>query len=211
MDVDLHSLVFGGFDYVYERLRDHIADLDDVEYLWEPVPDMWTVREVAGAWVADWARPDPVPAPVTTIAWRIWHIADCLASYVAPHLGEWPLSGEFRDWCGDAATARTNLELAHETFRERITERGEDFLRSRLGEEWGPYGEQSWADLVLHAMDEVAHHGAEVSLLRDLYRTMPEAAGLQTIGPEALMLGARRHIPMPAGGDPGSTVAACVS
>jgi hypothetical protein len=175
MDVDLHPLVFGGFDYVYERLRKRVADLDDAEYLWEPVPDMWTIREADGRWVADWARPDPVPAPVTTIAWRIWHIADCLASYVAPHLGEWPLPGEFRDWCGDAATARTHLETAHDAFRERITALGEDGLRSPLGEKWGPFAENSWADLVLHATDEVAHHGAEIGLLRDLYRTRAAA------------------------------------
>lgn len=171
MDVELQPIVFTAFDYVYERLRNRVADLGDAEYLWEPVPDMWTVRESGGRWVADWARPDPVPAPVTTIAWRIWHIADCLASYVAPHLGEWPLPGEFRDWCGDATTARTNLDTAHQAFRERITEGGEDLLRRPLGEKWGPYGEQSWADLVLHAMDEVAHHGAEIGLLRDLHRT----------------------------------------
>jgi uncharacterized damage-inducible protein DinB len=174
---DLHHTVFGGFDHVYQRLRDRVADLDDAEYLWEPVAEMWTVREVDGKWVADWARPDPVPAPVTTIAWRVWHIADCLASYVAPHLGEWPLPGEFRDWCGDADTARRRLETAHAAFRDRITERGEDFLHSPLGEKWGPYADSSWADLVLHAMDEVAHHGAEVGLLRDLYRTGLAGAG----------------------------------
>lgn len=170
MDVDLHALVFGGFDFVYERLRKRVADLDDAEYLWEPVPDMWTVRETDGKWVANWARPDPEPAPLTTIAWRIWHIADCLASYVAPHLGDWPLPGEFRDWCADAATARINLDTAHDAFRERITAMGEAGLRRSLGEQWGPFAENSWADLVLHAMDEVAHHGAEVGLLRDLYR-----------------------------------------
>jgi uncharacterized damage-inducible protein DinB len=171
MAVDLHSVVFTGFDYVYARLRDRIADLDDTEYRWEPVPQMWTVREQDAEWVADWAQPDPDPAPLTTIAWRIWHIADCLASYVAPHLGEWPLPGEFRDWCGDAATARSHLATAHDAFRERITERGADFLSTPLGEKWGPFAKDTWAHLVIHAMDEVAHHGAEVALLRDLYRT----------------------------------------
>lgn len=177
MDVDLHQLVFTGFDYVYDRLRDRIADLDDAESFWEPVPDMWTIREVDGRWLADWARPDPVPAPVTTIAWRVWHVADCLASYVAPHLGEWPLPGEFRDWCAGAATARTNLVAAHDAFCERITALGEDGLRSPLGEKWGPFAKSSWADLVLHAMDEVAHHGAEIALLRDLYRAGPDMSG----------------------------------
>ncbi|HZC73818.1 MAG TPA: DinB family protein [Jatrophihabitans sp.] len=169
MDVDLHHLVFGGFDYVWERLRKRVEGLTTTEYLWEPVPDMWSVHDVDGRWVADSARPDPVPAPVTTIAWRLWHIADCLASYVAPHLGEWPLPGEFRDWFGEVGPALVHLDVAHDAFRERVTALGEDGLRRELGPDWGPYEHESWAALVLHAMDEVAHHGAEVALLRDLY------------------------------------------
>lgn len=33
----------------------------------------------------------------------------------------------------------------------------------------GPYAEANTVDLVLHVLDEVIHHGAEVGLLRDLY------------------------------------------
>jgi DinB family protein len=173
MDAALQPLLFDTFDFVWARLRDRVADLDDAEYLWEPVEEMWTVREKDGGWRCDWARPDPVPAPLTTIAWRLWHIADCLASYVAPHLGEWPLPGEFRDWTGDPATARELLDRAYDAFRSRMTDLGEEGLRRPLGEKWGPYAKDSWAALVLHALDEVAHHGAEVGLLRDLYRTTP--------------------------------------
>jgi DinB superfamily len=178
VDVDLHHLVFGGFDFAWKRLRDRLVDLGDDEYRWAPVDDVWTIRRDGERWVADWATPDPVPAPLTTIAWRIWHVADCLASYVAPHLGEWPLPGEFRDWFDDAAPALVNLDVAHDAFRERITGLGEDGLRAPLGPKWGPYAEESWAALVLHAMDEVAHHGAEIALLRDLYaRRASFAAG----------------------------------
>ena len=38
-----------------------------------------------------------------------------------------------------------------------------------LGPDWGPYAEDSTLELVLHVLDEMVHHGAEVSLLRDLY------------------------------------------
>lgn len=169
MDVDLHALVFGGFDYVWERLRNRLDGLTSAEYLWEPVPDMWTVRRASERWIADWADPAPAPAPVTTIAWRLWHIADCLASYVAPHLGEWPLPGGYRDWFGAVEPALTQFDVAHDAFRERVTALGEDGLRRELGPKWGPYEHESWAALVVHAMDEVAHHGAEIALLRDLY------------------------------------------
>lgn len=170
MDVALRPLLFETFDFVWARLRARIADLDDEEYRWEPTAEVWTVREKDGRWVCDWVRPDPVPPPITTIAWRLWHIADCLASYVAPHLGEWPLPGEFGDWTPEAATARERLELSYVTFSARIADLGEDGLRRELGPAWGPYEHDSWAALVLHALDEVAHHGAEIGLLRDLYR-----------------------------------------
>ncbi len=34
----------------------------------------------------------------------------------------------------------------------------------------GPYAEHSMATLVLHISREAIHHGAEIALLRDLYR-----------------------------------------
>lgn len=34
----------------------------------------------------------------------------------------------------------------------------------------GPYAEGTRVSWVLHVLDEVIHHGAEVGLLRDLYR-----------------------------------------
>jgi hypothetical protein len=34
----------------------------------------------------------------------------------------------------------------------------------------GPGRRDPWAALVLHAQDELSHHDAEVTLLRDLYR-----------------------------------------
>ncbi|MDT4906149.1 MAG: hypothetical protein QOH52_4165, partial [Pseudonocardiales bacterium] len=53
--------------------------------------------------------------------------------------------------------------------RDRVTALGEDGVRQPLGPAWGPYADDSWAALVVHAQDELAHHGAEVALLRDLY------------------------------------------
>jgi hypothetical protein len=50
-----------------------------------------------------------------------------------------------------------------------VTALGEDGVRQPLGPAWGPYADDSWAALVVHAQDELAHHGAEVALLRDLY------------------------------------------
>jgi hypothetical protein len=172
MSDELVPLLFGGLDYVWDRLRTRLDGLSTAEYLWEPVGDVWTVRPTGDQWIADGGGPDPDPAPVTTIAWRTWHVAsECLASYVSPALGEWPLPVTGREWFGTAEPARAALDSAYAVFRERVTGLGEDGLRTQLGPAWGPFADDTWAALAVHALDELAHHGAEIALLRDLHRT----------------------------------------
>lgn len=171
MSAELIPLLFDGFDYVWDRIRTRLDGITASEYLWEPVDDVWTVRPAGDGWAVDLARPEPDPAPVTTIAWRTWHIAsDCLASYLSPALGDWPLPVRDRAWFGDPEPALAAMDTAYTTFRERVTGLGEDGLQTKLGRAWGPFADDSWAALVVHALDEVVHHGAEIALLRDLYR-----------------------------------------
>ncbi|MGY1807871.1 DinB family protein [Blastococcus sp. SYSU D00669] len=160
------------WDDAWERLDRRLAGLSDEEYLWRPVPGAWSVsRADDGTWTADGTYDEPDPAPVTTIAWRLWHLAsDCLAYYLRTSPGGRPLAVDDREWHGDAATALRDLRAAATAFRAAAETRGEDGIWERLGPRWGPYAEGTWADLVAHALDELAHHGAEIALLRDLYR-----------------------------------------
>ena len=159
-----------GVDDAYARLAGRLRGVTRDEYLWEPVEGCWTVREDGGRWVADWADPDPEPAPVTTIAWRTWHVGlQCLTSYVSPALGEWPLPVDGRRWFGEPAPALEALQTSYEVFRSRIDALGEDGVWGKLGPAWGSYADSTWVDLVVHALDELAHHGAEIALMRDLY------------------------------------------
>jgi hypothetical protein len=168
-DAALLPLLFYKLNDSYERLRSRLVGLSDQEYLWEPVAGMWSVREVDGRWVVEDDPEAPAPTPVTTIAWRMWHIASsCLAQYIS-HLGPWPLEVERDEWYPDATSAIAALETSWRAFHERIHALGEVGLRSALGPSWGPFAENSWAELVTHAADELAHHGAEIALLRDLY------------------------------------------
>jgi hypothetical protein len=165
------ATLFTGIDDAWARLLTRLAGLTEPEYLWEPVPDVWTVRPDGDRWVAEPRRePEPDPAPLTTIAWRMWHIAsDCFASYVSPALGNWPLPVADDEWYGAVAPAIAAMELARDAFRERVVSLGEDGIWSELGPAWGPFADSTWADLVVHAQDELSHHGAEIALLRDLY------------------------------------------
>ncbi len=150
--------------------------MTDEEYRWEPVADCWTIRPVgegsAGAdWIADWADPDPDPAPVTTIAWRCWHIAvDCLDGYSARRFGETGSTSRGRSWVRGWVAAESELQRSWTVFRSGDAAISDDGgLFEQLGPTWGPYAEQTDLDLALHALREVTHHGAEIALLRDLY------------------------------------------
>ena len=166
----VESLVLTSLDYIWERLRSRCNGLTQAEYLWEPVAGCWSVRDNDGAASVDRIEPDPDPAPVTTIAWRLWHIgSDCLAGYTQGGLGPWPLRVRDREWFMDVDQALAAVDTAWAAFRGGLGALGEDGMNSALGERWGPYAEDSWAALVLHAQDELSHHGAEIALLRDLY------------------------------------------
>jgi len=167
---DTLPLLFSGYDDAAHRLLRRLEGLTLDEYFWEPVPHAWTVRHVDGGWVADWADPDPEPAPVTTIAWRLWHVAsDCLADYLSRSSVPRPVGTTGTQWYGDVEPALRDLRSAVDAFRSHMTGLGEDGIREPLGPDWGMYAHQTWAELVVHATDEVAHHGAEIALLRDLH------------------------------------------
>jgi len=72
-------------DEVWERTRERLAGLTDEEYFWEPAPGCWSVRQRGdGRWAVDQAMPGPDPAPLTTIAWRLWHLIDMYGENRAP-------------------------------------------------------------------------------------------------------------------------------
>jgi hypothetical protein len=154
-----------------------VTGLTQAEYLWEPVAGMWSVREGAdGVWRVERVgpeEPDPDPAPVTTVAWRLWHIgSECLAEYTAGGLGDWPLPAlqvRGSDWYEHVDDALAAVDTAWAAFREGLSGLGEDGLWRPLGPSWGTFGTQPWVALALHALSELAHHGAEIALLRDLY------------------------------------------
>ena len=167
----LSEIILESLDNAWTPLVDRMADLADDEYMWEPVAGCWTVRANGeGTMIADWADPDPVPAPVTTIAWRTWHIAaDCLDGY-SQRLFERAgtgLSGP--RWVSSVDEARAMLGAAWALFRSGVEGWGDEGLWPLLGQAWGPFATYTNLDLVLHAQREVIHHGAEIALLRDLY------------------------------------------
>jgi hypothetical protein len=162
------------------QLRPRLDGLTDAEYRWEPVPGAWNVRPRgtgtapvgvgAGEFTLDYAVPQPVPPPVTTIAWRLGHIiVGVLGMRVASHFGGPRFDYDTHRYPGDAATALAQLDAAYAGWIAGVRGLNADGLARPCGPAEGPYAEASMAELVLHINREMLHHGAEIALLRDLY------------------------------------------
>ena len=163
------DLLAGQLDVAYRMVRDRVEGLTDAEFWWEPVPGCWTVRRGAnGRWAADYEEPDPDPAPFTTIGWRLDHIVECKVMYHEYAFGEGRLTWPELDSAHTARDAIAALEHGHAALVRDIQGlRDDDLARPRMtnwGEEW-PTWRIFWT-LIHHDI----HHGAEIGVLRDLYR-----------------------------------------
>jgi hypothetical protein len=149
-----------------------LETLTDEEYLWEPVPGCWSVRPTGpgGRGQIEQTWPDPEPAPVTTIAWRLSHLAvGVFGLRVSYHFGDGSLTHENAE---RPLTAKEGVAYFKEQalqWRSHVERLDEEGLARPVGEPEA-YPGFLMASLVLHVNREALHHLAEVSLLRDLYR-----------------------------------------
>ena len=163
-------------------MRPRWEGLTDEEYLWEPVPGMWSVRprgqgvavEVgSGDHVIDFAVPEPSPPPVTTIAWRLGHLlVGVFGARIATYFDGPPVDYDSYDYPGTAAEALARIDEMYAAWIAGVRGLDDAALAEQCREEG--HEEDTMAALVLHIHREVIHHGAEISLLRDLYAWWPE-------------------------------------
>ncbi|MBK0417868.1 DinB family protein [Leucobacter sp. CSA1] len=162
------------------QLRARLEGLTDDEYFWEPAPECWSLRPRgtgaapvqggSGALRIDFAMPEPDPAPLTTIAWRLGHVlVGVLGMRNASHFGREPTDYFSYDYPETAAEALRRLDDEYARWRDGVSSLGEEGLARPCGEAEGHYAELPMAALVLHINRELIHHLAEVCLLRDLY------------------------------------------
>ena len=178
-DWSLASLLLETHDYVWQRLLDRVDGLRDAEYLWEPVAGCWTVRRLDDGTLyrdpGEW--PEVTSSPVTTIAWRICHIADnFLEARIGPLFGRPPFEGQL----ASPITAAEGIEYmtdAYQSWRAHVASVGsvgDADLAMPLARGTRPYEGKPLTRFVLQYLEELAHHAAEVALLRDLYRAAPQ-------------------------------------
>jgi hypothetical protein len=190
------------FDFAHRRLADRMAGpvmdsgdgtdtkvgpMTDEEYLWEPVPDCWSVRRRAEgpgpratllAGTGDWGRdaaayPHPWPPPFTTIAWRLSHLSEMLTLRADHTAGTRTLTRSDYAAAGDAAAALAAFDAGATAWRTALLS-VDDAALDTVGYCTYPHGgdaEEPFIDIAWWVNQELLHHGAEIALLRDLYRS----------------------------------------
>ncbi len=153
-----------------------LEDLTEDEYLWEPASPCWSVRR-RGASVRGWgsgefvcedAWPAPDPLPITTIAWRVIHLAAWTDIYRQFAFGDTRLDLNDVDVPGGCSAGLAWLYRAQDDFIDAV-----DGLSAELAFESRPahWGESvPVVRLVTLMLTEHVHHIAEIGVLRDLRR-----------------------------------------
>jgi hypothetical protein len=182
-------------DYARARLE----GMTDAEYLWEPAPGRtrgvdpegqgsaapgaWSVRPRGqavtpkafgpGAWVLDFDSPEPDPAPVTTMAWRLGHLLSGFAGRWEWTFGDRATEPkELIDFSPTAAPALEALWELLDRWRADVGALTDEQL-DQPGFGQYPYGLDPglpFIQIVWWTNREAIHHLAEVALLRDLWR-----------------------------------------
>lgn len=166
------------------HLRPRLAGLTDDEYLWEPVDGAWSLRPTGpgGALEAEFVQPEPPIPPVTTIAWRIEHVGRGVLgkrarAFFDPAAADADMYDD-RHWPepppGTADGGLALLDEAYALWRSGVAGLDDEAMLRPLGARGALYAEDSMAKLVLHVNREVMAHGAEICLLRDLYRAQAQ-------------------------------------
>ncbi|WP_218003421.1 DinB family protein [Nocardia transvalensis] len=129
-----------------ERLRARLEGLTAAEYVWEPVRDCWT------------------------IARRMAHITvHVLAKRAEMYFGGTPVDYDTYLYAGTAAEALDRLDRAYDSWSTGLRASTAADLARPCGPDSGSFAGRPLAAVALHVHREVFHHGAEISLLRDLY------------------------------------------
>ncbi len=161
-----------------DRLSRRLEGLTDAEHYWKPAPSCWTVRpnaSVPGKWEIDYDWPPPEPAPLTTIAWRVVHLANGNWIYWEHAFGPGERMFPDLEIPGTADGARSYWRDSREPISAWLAGATDEDLRQMRPSHQGK--PRTAGDMMMILVDEQIRHGAEIALLRDLFRSLaPEGS-----------------------------------
>lgn len=168
------------YEFALDRLLTRLGGLRDAEYLWEPAAGCWSVRprteqrtslSYGADWVLEFERGAQEPGPLTTLAWRIVHLASGLAMRADYTTGTKSLSYDNCPVPGNAARAVQALTDAGAAWHTILCESTDAHL-DQVGRSSFPQGldpKLPFLDVCWWVNQEVLHHGGEIGVLRDLF------------------------------------------
>jgi hypothetical protein len=173
--------ILAQYEFALDRLHARLDGLTDAEYFWEPAGGCWSVvrREACrtsssqggGEWVLEFERGAPEPGPLTTIAWRIAHLASSTALRADYTTGSRSLSYETLEMPGSASAGVAMLREAGAawlTILRGTTDADLDTV-GRSSMPWGLDPQLPFLDITWWVNQELLHHGGELGALRDFY------------------------------------------
>jgi hypothetical protein len=178
------NILLEQYDGVWRMFRERLNGLTDKEYFWEPAPACYSIRprgkaasnmpHGAGGLLIDRDRPPLDPPTLTTIAWRLGHIAMWEMMRYDHTFDEHTLTVDDITWPSGALEAIDFLERSHERWRGAVSQMSAEELdqvgRSQMPHGWDP--KVRFIDLLAWTNTEYTHHAAEVGCMRDLYRAL---------------------------------------
>ena len=179
--IDALKAVVGQLEvWWYGSVTHRMAGLTDDEFFWKPVPDAWCLTRRDDGLFYEWppgSQDASIVPPVTTIAWRLSHIAQgCFVDRWHTYFGPAKLDWTQQPFPDNAADALAYMEQWKQRWCDAVLSIGDDGLWRKMGDTqddmWAMQMglEDPFIGLLLHVNREVMHHGAEICLLRDLYR-----------------------------------------
>jgi hypothetical protein len=162
-------------------LAERLQALGDDEYFWEPAVGCWSLRRQTavrtpfsfgqGDWRLEFVRPEPSPAPVTTISWRLCHLVSGQMLRYDWTFGRKALTMDGLTFPGSAAEALVWMEQSHQAWQHGLKGLAEADL-DVVGLSSYPHGldpQLPFGAILWWTNRELIHHGAELGLLRDLW------------------------------------------
>jgi len=151
-------------------------DITDDDYLWEPASPCWSVRTRgtsargwgSGQFVCEDAWPPPDPLPMTTIAWRVVHLAAWTDIYRQFAFGDTRPDLNDIDVPGGCAAGLAWLYGAQDAFIAAVDGLSDESALAQRPAHWGE--SVPVVRLVTTMLTEHVHHIAEIGVLRDLRR-----------------------------------------
>ncbi|MER5211346.1 DinB family protein [Streptomyces sp. NPDC002838] len=167
MTVSRSDLLRRQFDLTWSLFEYHLGRLEPEDFLWEPTPYCWTVRQAAdGTWTPDWADTEPDPVPVPTIAWLSWHIGWWWSVTLDHVAGRPPRERTDVTWPGAGLPTVEWLRSLRTDWLAALAHLTDPDLDTTAPFPWPDDPEYTVADMLAWVNAELMKNAAEIGQLR---------------------------------------------